>query len=209
MAKMFRTEDFRVENARILFARDLFEPRSFEGKPARYGCTLVFPKSAAGLFHQKLIECVKGQWPTNGEERLKAGLINNPLLDGAGKSARNKQTSEILPGYGEDKFFIRTTPSDFPPPVHFRSGETRATKEEVYSGCYGFAVINFFAYPAKNGGQDGIGTNLVYLQKTGEGDSLEGQGGKAAAGKYYEKIADSGEPAPAGASDKGAAALFG
>lgn len=207
MAKMYRTDEFKTPEGRLFWTQGLFVPRSYQGKPARYGCTLVFQKKVVAIFQQKLIECVKGQWPNGGENRLKEGLINNPLLDGAGKSAKNKQTGDILPGYGPDVFFIRTTPSDYAPVVRFRSENVPATEEEVYSGCHGFAVLAFFAYPAKDGGQDGVGTNLIYVQKTREGERMSG--GPPDAGKYFEKIADTGEAAPAGASDKGAASLFG
>ena len=44
---------------------------------------------------------------------------------------------------------------------------------EVYSGCYGRASINFFAY--NTAGNKGIGCGLNHIQKLEDGDYLGGR----------------------------------
>ena len=46
-------------------------------------------------------------------------------------------------------------------------------EQEVYSGCYGFASINFYAY--SNAGNKGIGVGLNNILKTRDGDFLGGR----------------------------------
>lgn len=46
--------------------------------------------------------------------------------------------------------------------------------DEVYSGCYGRAALNLFAFSAA--GNKGIGVGLNHLQKLEDGERLGGQG---------------------------------
>ena len=49
-------------------------------------------------------------------------------------------------------------------------------KDEFYSGCYGRASVNFYAYNVKS---KGIACGLNRLQKLKDGDPLSGAGGSA------------------------------
>jgi Protein of unknown function (DUF2815) len=50
-------------------------------------------------------------------------------------------------------------------------------KQDFYSGCYGRASINFYAF--NTSGNKGIGAGLGNLQKMGEGERLSGGGASA------------------------------
>jgi hypothetical protein len=52
------------------------------------------------------------------------------------------------------------------------------SKEEFYSGCFGRAAINFYAY--NQSGNKGIACGLNNLQKLEDGDRLSGGGSTAA-----------------------------
>jgi Protein of unknown function (DUF2815) len=205
---MERSKDFKTPLCRLSFANSLFKPRAQqEGGTEKYGCTLIFDKS---VDRRPLEEALRGvivaQWGDKGLERAKAGLIKSPFLDGAGKEARNKKTGELHPGYGPDVFFIRVQ-SIRAPLVRWRSENIPATEDEVYSGCYGKAVLNAFAWTnAQNG--DGVSFGIQMFQKLQEGERLGGGGGLDAS-SWMETVPDMGEAPDATRSGAGAGGLFG
>ena len=205
---MERSADFKTSLCRVSFANSLFKPRAQqEGGVEKYGCTLIFEKSGD---RSALDAAVKGvivaQWGDKGLERAKAGLIKSPFLDGAGKEARNKKTGEIHPGFGPDVFFLRVQ-SIRQPVLRYRSEHIPATEEEIYSGCYGKAVLNAFAWTnAQNG--DGVSFGIQFFQKIKDGDRLGGSGG-VDAGKWMESVPDEGEAPEATRTGAGASGLFG
>jgi len=205
---MERSNDFKTPLCRIAFAGSLFKPRAQqEGGVEKYGCTLIFPKSCD---RSALDNAVKGvivaQWGDKGLERAKAGLIKSPFLDGGGKEARNKKTGELHPGFGPDVFFLRVQ-SVRAPVVRWKSEHIPATAEEVYSGCYGKAVLNAFAWNNPQNG-DGISFGIQFFQKIQEGERLGGSGG-VDAGKWMESVPDEGEAPEATRGGAGASGLFG
>jgi len=205
---MERSADFKTSLCRVSFANSLFKPRAQqEGGVEKYGCTLIFEKSGD---RSALDAAVKGvivaQWGDKGLERAKAGLIKSPFLDGAGKEARNKKTGELHPGFGPDVFFLRVQ-SVRQPVLRYKSEHLPATEEEIYSGCYGKAVLNAFAWTnAQNG--DGVSFGIQFFQKIKDGDRLGGSGG-VDAGKWMESVPDEGEAPEATRTGAGAGGLFG
>ena len=205
---MDRSADFKTSLCRVSFANSLFKPRAQqEGGVEKYGCTLIFEKSGD---RSAMDAAVKGvivaQWGDKGLERAKAGLIKSPFLDGAGKEARNKKTGELHPGFGPDVFFLRVQ-SVRQPVLRYKSEHLPATEEEIYSGCYGKAVLNAFAWTnAQNG--DGVSFGIQFFQKIKDGDRLGGSGG-VDAGKWMESVPDEGEAPEATRTGAGAGGLFG
>jgi len=205
---MERSADFKTSLCRVSFANSLFKPRAQqEGGVEKYGCTLIFEKSGD---RSAMDAAVKGvivaQWGDKGLERAKAGLIKSPFLDGAGKEARNKKTGELHPGFGPDVFFLRVQ-SVRQPVLRYKSEHLPATEEEIYSGCYGKAVLNAFAWTnAQNG--DGVSFGIQFFQKIKDGDRLGGSGG-VDAGKWMESVPDEGEAPEATRTGAGAGGLFG
>jgi len=209
MAKFARSEDFKTPTCRISFAQNLFKARKAStdaNAKEKYGCTLIFPKSAKAALAKHVEKVIVDQWGEKGLERAKAGLIKSPFLAGDGKEARNKETGDLHPGMGADVFFIRCT-SNNAPAVRYKSPNIPATEEEVFSGCYGFAVLNVFAWNNPQNG-DGVSFGVQYFQRTGgtEDDRLAGSG-SFNADKYFEKIEDTGDAPDTGGA--GAGGLFG
>jgi len=208
--KNARSEDFRTPPCRLSFAQNLFTPRAQqEGAKKKYGATLIFPKGGDRSALDKAVKAViVEQWGEKGLERAKSGLIKSPFLDGNGKEARNKTTGELHPGMGDDVFFIRVQANEGRPPVvRYKDPNIPATPDEVYSGCYGFAVINAFAWHNDQNG-DGVSFGIQYFQKTKDGENIGGSG-TVDVDKYFEKIDDEGDAPEETKDGAGAGGLFG
>lgn len=208
MAKA-RSADFKTDLCRLSFAQSLFKARAQEeGKPKKFGCTLIFPKSARAALEAEIVKVIKEEWGDKGIAMAKAGAIKSPFLPGDGKEARNKQTGELHPGMGPDVFFIRPQSNeDRPPFVIWKDPNKQETEETVYSGCYGKAVVNLFAWTNAQSG-NGVSFGLQGFQKHKEGERLGGSG-RADPEKYFETIEDEGEAPESTRTGQGAAGLFG
>ncbi len=209
---MARGENFKTPRCRVSFAQQLFKPRSQEeGKPPKYGCTLIFKKEDRPILEKELLKVITAEWGDKGLEMAKNGLIKSPFLAGDGKEARNKETGEIHPGLGPDVFFIRVQANeDRPPVIRYKDPNIPATPEEVFSGCYGNAVVNSFAWHHPTNG-NGVSFGIAFFQRTGgtDDDKLGGDGGQVDANKYFEKIEDAGDMPDTTKNGAGAAGLFG
>jgi hypothetical protein len=206
-----RLEDFRTSLARLSYARDLYKPRAQEeGKAPKYGCTLIFPKSAKPEFYALIKKLILAT-PTWGEPALKRfenKLIKNPLLDGDGKEAHSKKTGDLHAGMGPDVFFIRPNANqDRPPYVVWKNKNVQETETTVYSGCYVWADLTMYSYTHPKSG-DGIGIGLNGILKREEGERLGGSGGPDAE-KFFETIADDGPAPDSTKNGDGAGGLFG
>lgn len=203
---MTRSADFKTPLCRLSYASGLFKPRSQAGGPEKYSATLIFDKKDMPELAKVVKEVITAEWKEKGLDRAKQGLIKSPFLDGASKEARNKETGEISPGLGADKFFIRVTANiDRPPAVRWKDPNTQETENTVYSGCYGKAVLNCFAWNHPASG-DGVSFGISFFQKIAEGEPLGGSG-PINPSQWMEVVADSG-PLPETVGE-GAGALFG
>lgn len=207
-SKFARSDDFKTPICRLSYANGLFKARKATTDAVeKYGATLIFPKAAD---RTALDNAVRGviveQWGDKGLERAKSGLIKSPFLAGDGKEARAKASGELHPGMGPDVFFIRVQ-SNKPPVVRYRDPNIPATEDDVYSGCYGFAVINAFAWNNPQNG-DGVSFGIQYFQKTKDGERIGG-GGPIDPEKWHEKIADEGDAPAETRTGGGAGSLFG
>lgn len=208
MAK-FRTPDFKTPECRLSYAGGLFKTRAqSEGGRETFNCTLIFPLSARAELEKHVAACIVGEWGEKGIARAKAGLIKSPFLAGDGKEARSKKTGEINPGLGADVFFIRPSAGkDRPPFVIWKSPNIQEAEANVYSGCYGKAVLNVWAWSHPTNG-DGVSFGLQGFQKLREGEHLGGGGG-ADPEQYFEQVEDAGEAPASVTTGAGAAGLFG
>jgi hypothetical protein len=208
--KYARSEDFRTPECRLSFAQHLFKPREDSKKGTKqYQGTLIFPKTAdRSALEGAVRHCIVETWGERGLERARTGLVRSPFLDGAGKEARSKETGELHEGMGPDVFFLRVAANEqYPPVLRYRSPNIPATPEEIYSGCYGFAVLNAYAWHnAENG--DGVSFGIKYFQKLRDGERLGGSAGVDPE-KWHEKIADEGAAPATTQGGAGAAGLFG
>ncbi len=141
---------------------NVFEAKSFQGGTPKYSVSLIIPKSDTATLTKvrKLIKNAtdaskfKGKIPSN---------FKNPLRDGD----EDRPNDEAY----ASSYFIGASSKDRPKVVD-RNLDQIIEPSEFYSGCYGNAAINFYAYD--NIGK-GIGCGLNHLQKLKDGDSLSGK----------------------------------
>lgn len=153
---------------------NVFEARAFgEGQTPKYSVMLLIPKSDIGTIGRikKAIDAAaqKGLM-TKFSGKLPA-VLKTTLKD-ADKDT--DQDGELF----ADKWpetaghYIINVSSKNQPQIVDAARNPIINPVEFYSGCYGRASINFFAY--NNNGNKGISAGLNNLQKLEDGESLGG-----------------------------------
>ena len=152
---------------------NLWEPKSINGGTPKFSVSLIIPKSDA-----KTIDKVKAAIEAayrEGEAKLKGNgksvptlaSIKNPLRDGDAERPDDEAYANA--------YFINANATTAPGIVDANCNPI-LTRSEVYSGVYGRASINFYAF--NSNGNKGIACGLNNLQKIRDGAPL---GGKASA----------------------------
>lgn len=152
---------------------NLWEPKSINGGTPKFSVSLIIPKSDA-----KTIDKVKAAIEAayrEGEAKLKGNgksvptlaSIKNPLRDGDAERPDDEAYANA--------YFINANATTAPGIVDADCNPV-LTRSEVYSGVYGRASINFYAF--NSNGNRGIACGLNNLQKIRDGAPL---GGKASA----------------------------
>jgi hypothetical protein len=161
-----------VGPVRISYAY-LFEPRPAQapGQKQKYGASLLIPKTAAETYKKILAEIdrVKVEYKANNP---KAGWIANPkltLYDGDGTRPGGEEFGQEAKGH-----WVLSTSSQRQPIVVDQAKNPILDSNQVYSGCFGLAVINFYAYDTA--GNKGIACGINGFMKTGDGEKLGGGG---------------------------------
>jgi hypothetical protein len=148
---------------------NVFEPTAMnEGDTPKYNICILIPKTDKKTLEniQKAIDAAKligkaklanknGQIPADTALKL-------PLRDGDAERADD-------PAF-ENCYFINAN-SNRKPSIVDRDLNPIMEKEEFYSGCYGRASINFYAF---NVSSKGIAAGLNNLQKLEDGEMLAG-----------------------------------
>jgi hypothetical protein len=202
--------------ARFAFTDTLWTPQKRDNGTLQYGCSLLFPKGTDLIgtdedgkpvnLKEMAVKAAVDEWGDKAKQMIADGIIKNPFLDGDGKQGKNKQTGEAHAGFPGTTFIRVISGGDYAPKL-FNKKARPATKDELYSGCYGFAVINAFTWENRENGK-GISFGISFAQVTKDGERLGGGGG-INPDKWAEKIEDEGE-APASTKDgAGAGGLFG
>lgn len=182
----------------------------------KYGCTLIFPKTDITVLEKHVIDVINMEWPENGMQLAKDGFLKLPILRGNGTEGKyppgHKQAGGFKPGMSGDVIFIRPNanfnkarPRNGAPYVIWRDSSVQETEQNVYSGCYGKAILHAYAWHYQKTNKSGVSFNISGFQKWKEGERLGGSGG-ADPEKWADVIEDNEEIASSG---QGAAALFG
>ena len=142
----------------------LDKPRAVaEGQEPKYSMSILISKSDKKTLKEikEAIEEVKkaavkdkcgGKLPAN---------LRIPLRDGD----EERPDDEVYAGH----YFINANAKTRPLILDYDKQEIM-DPSEVYSGCYGKAVINFYAYSAP--GNKGVGCGLLGVQKIADGEPL-------------------------------------
>lgn len=150
--------------ARLSFPA-LFTPRApMEGSPGepKYGCTLLFPKTAdLSALKAAASAAVKEKWPNGAPKGLRS-----PFRDGDEKD---------LDGYA-GCIFINVT-SKQKPGVVDESLQPIIEAGGIYAGCYVRASVRAYAY--EKAGNRGVAFGLNNIQKLRDGEPFGGGPSKA------------------------------
>ena len=162
----------------------VFQPKAVaDGGEEKYSVSVLIPKSNTKLL---------GQIEDAVEAAIQAGLVTkfqgkrpmnlkSPLRDGDVE----RPDDETYKGC----YFINATSKTKPGVVKAMNvnGQKKlveiSNEEEIYSGCYGYVSINFFAF--NNAGNRGVAAGLNNVLKTRDGDFL---GGRASAESDFASV---------------------
>ena len=149
---------------------NVWEPKSINGGTPKYSVSLIIPKSDTKTV-AKLKAAIEAAYH-EGESKLRGNgktvpalsTIKNPLRDGDTERPDD-------PAYA-GAYFINAN-SGTAPGIVDADRNPVLTRSEVYSGVYGRASINFYAF--NSNGNRGIACGLNNLQKVRDGEPLGGK----------------------------------
>jgi hypothetical protein len=154
---------------------NIFEPKaSQDGGEPKYSITILIPKSdtvTLGKIKAAMAEAREAFCKKNGASALPANPIN-PLHDGDGVKPSSGEP------YGPEckGCYVMSLSSKQKPVIVDAFRNEITDPNEVLSGYYGRAAINFYGYSNK---KKGIGAGLQSIQKLHDGDLLGGARGSA------------------------------
>lgn len=152
---------------------NVWEPKSINDGTPKYSVALLIPKSDTVTVEKikKAIEAAytegAGKLKGNGKTVPPLAAIKTPLRDGD----MERPDDETYAGH----YFVNANNTSAPGIVD-ADRQPILIRSEVYSGVYGRASINFYAF--NSSGNKGIACSLNNLQKIRDGEPL---GGKASA----------------------------
>jgi len=149
----------------------LFTPRkNDDGGEPKYEACLIIPKSDTAMVKKlkRAIEAAKqegkGKWGGKVPKKLRL-----PLKDGD----EDREDYEEF----EDSYYINVR-SARQPGIIDKDREEIIDQDEIYSGMFGRASINFYAYEFN--GNKGVSAGLNNVQKLADGERLGGSAATAA-----------------------------
>jgi len=203
-----RSTDAKTPLARLAFANGLFEMQTSDSGRKSWTCSLLFPKTVdLSALHNLALEAAKEEWGDKAVGMIKDGIIKSPFLDGDGKQGKSKKTGEPHAGFPGHIFIRCTSGEDYRPKLVNQKVLPITDKADLYSGCFGYAVVNAFTWENKENGK-GITFGISMFQKAKDGESLGGGGG-GNPDEFFEKIADEGDAPAETKTGAGAGGLFG
>ena len=156
---------------------NIFRSRVFtEGQDAKYSICLLIPKK-----DKKTLDKI--------QEAMDAAIEDGIASKWGGKTPKNlhlplrdgdEERADEAPEY-EGMMFLNANSTSKPGIVDADRNEI-LDPDEVYSGCWGRASINFFPYD--NHGNRGVGVGLNNIQKIKDGERLGGA--RASAEKDFD-----------------------
>ena len=147
----------------------VWEPKSNNGSEPKYSASLLIPKTDIDTI-QKINAAIQAAYES-GADILKGKSSSVPALAAIRTPLRDGDVERPDdPGYA-GCYFIHANNKRQPGVVDAQCNPI-LDKTEVYSGCYGRASINLYAY--NSNGNRGIGAALNHIQKLRDGEPLGG-----------------------------------
>lgn len=159
----------QITTGRVRFSYvNVFQPRAINGGEEKYSVMLIIPKSDTKTLNKikAAIQAAKEAYIAKTGKKLPA-QVKTTLHDGDGLSGGGNEYGKECKG----AYVINVNSKR--KPVVLYSDKTPITEEsELYSGCYGRAIINFYYYSAS--GNSGISAGLMGVMKLSDGEPLGG-----------------------------------
>ncbi len=155
----------KVVTGKVRFSyANVWQAKSINGSEEKYSVSLIIPKSDAKTIEeiQVAMEEAKQEGIAKFGGKIPANL-KLPLRDGD----VDRPDDEAYQGC----YFINANSKDKPQIVD-KKVKPILDQNEFYSGCYGRASINFYAF--NQNGNKGIACGLGNLQKLEDGEPLSG-----------------------------------
>ena len=159
-------------NTRWSYA-NVWQPKSINGGAPKYSVSLIIPKSDTETV-SKIKAAIKAAYE-EGQAKLRGNGKSVPALEYMKTPLRDGDKERPDDEAYKNSYFINANSATAPGVVDAARQPILDTSE-VYSGVYGRASINFYAF--NSNGNKGIACGLNNLQKIRDGEPL---GGKARA----------------------------
>ncbi len=152
---------------------NVLDPKSINGGTPKYSVSLIIPKSDKVTI-QKIKAAIQSAYE-EGESKLKGSGKSVPSLSVIKTPLRDGDLERPDDEAYKNAYFVNANSATAPGIVD-ADRQQIIDRSEVYSGVYGRASINFYAF--NSNGNKGIACGLNNLQKIRDGEPL---GGKASA----------------------------
>lgn len=165
----------RVVTGKVRFSFvNVFEAKAFgENQEAKYSVMLLIPKSDIGTVNRmkKAIDAAAAKGLATKFNGKMPAVLKTTLKDADKDTDQDGELLSKKWDYTAGHYIINVSSRNQPQIVDAQLNPI-INPTEFYSGCYGRASINFFAY--NNNGNKGISAGLNNLQKLEDGDPLGG-----------------------------------
>lgn len=153
---------------------NVFEPKSINGSTPKYSVSLIIPKSDTETV-RKINAAIRAAYK-DGEAKLRGTGRSVPALENIKTPLRDGDIDRPDDEAYAGCWFINANCTQEPGLVDAHKQDI-TDPAQLYSGCYGRASINFYAY--NTNGNKGIACGLNGLQKLRDGEPLGGRGNVA------------------------------
>ena len=156
-------------NTRWSYA-NVWEAKSINGGTPKFSVSLIIPKSDTKTV-EKIKAAIQAAYQ-EGEAKLKGNGKTVPPLESIKTPLRDGDSDRPDDPAYENSYFINAN-STVAPGIVDIDRQPILERSEVYSGVYGRASINFYAF--NSNGNRGIACGLNNLQKVRDGEPLGGR----------------------------------
>lgn len=156
-------------NTRWSYA-NVWHPKAINGGAPKYSVSLIIPKSDTATIN-KIKAAIQAAYD-DGESKLKGNGKSVPPLSALKTPMRDGDLERPDDDAYKNAYFINANSATAPGIVD-SDRQPIIDTSEVYSGVYGRASINFYAF--NSNGNKGIACGLNNLQKIKDGEPLGGK----------------------------------
>ena len=149
---------------------NVWQPKSINGGTPKYSVSLIIPKSDT-VTVKKIKSAIQAAYE-EGESKLKGNGKSVPSLKAIKTPLRDGDLERPDDDAYKNSYFVNAN-STTAPGIVDADRQPIIDTSEVYSGVYGRASINFYAF--NSNGNKGIACGLNNLQKISDGEPLGGR----------------------------------